>query len=532
MIKFLKLVKVNLISLLVQSNFSNSLKRKKTNSSKSGFTIAFILMLGLLFCFLSGFYSYWMISALEPFGTAWLALAAFYLVTVILTLITGIYTTSSFLFSSKDMENLFSYPLRQWQILLSKVFSILIENWAFGLVLIIPASAVYWVIVKPSPMFIVYTILGFLFISLIPVAVSTVISYLINLFTSGSRIKTLLNIIFTLAFIVLMSALPSVLLHNFDFLKLLDISFFIKVYPPIYFLFNAIVNQSFIDSIWFVLINLILFSGFILALSSGYRALWSKATASRLTASKPIKTAETSSKFSALLKKEFSKYLSSAMYVLNSSIGALMILVFAIYTCFFPDDALSEIINIPGISSLIVPGVLIIFGFIAAMTCTTSSSISLEGKTLWIVKTLPVDAISILKAKLAVNFIIGLPAILVSAAIVSFSMNLWETGAVWIFLLPAELLIIVSLFGLIINLYHHRFDFQNDMQVVKNSASVIITLFSSWGLLIALSAGYILLRHQIDFNVYAAVTALLLACVIVFAYRFIKKKGQLLFDRL
>lgn len=50
--------------------------------------------------------------------------------------------------------------------------------------------------------------------------------------------------------------------------------------------------------------------------------------------------------------------------------------------------------------------------------------------------------------------------------------------------------------GLIANLRYHRFDFTNEMQVVKNSVSVLISMFGMWLVVGALAGIYLLCQNK------------------------------------
>ena len=90
--------------------------------------------------------------------------------------------------------------------------------------------------------------------------------------------------------------------------------------------------------------------------------------------------------FRALFEKELRRYLGSSSYVINTALG-IMVLCFVSCGCIL--FGISNIENLFGISSLELIltqyGSLVIASFLI-MSCTTSSSISLEGNNLWILQ--------------------------------------------------------------------------------------------------------------------------------------------------
>ena len=77
----------------------------------------------------------------------------------------------------------------------------------------------------------------------------------------------------------------------------------------------------------------------------------------------------------------------------------------------------------------------------------------------------------------------------------------------------------ISLYGVVINLRFPKFDYINEVNVVKNSLSVCVCLFSSWGILIAPTLLYVfLLSDVIGMTAYLGIcgAALLVACALLY----------------
>ncbi len=189
------------------------------------------------------------------------------------------------------------------------------------------------------------------------------------------------------------------------------------------------------------------------------------------------------SQFVALLKKEFNRYFSSTIYMINTLFGLVLLLVATISLSLNFEGAISFVgqgeVSAEDINTLYMLAPKVFLAIVIAMsfmTSITSSSISLEGKSFNILKSLPAKADTILLAKIMMSNIITIPAILVSDIIffIKFDVTLLDTLLILItsFVAPS----IAAIFGLIINLRYPKMDASSDTEVVKQSMSTMISV--------------------------------------------------------
>ena len=94
-----------------------------------------------------------------------------------------------------------------------------------------------------------------------------------------------------------------------------------------------------------------------------------------------------------------------------------------------------------------------------SMTCTTCVSLSLEGKNVWIIKSLPIAPKMIYDSKILMNLSLSIPASLISAVllIIGLKLDVWSSlfivitpityslfSAVWGFSLIIDLVIMIG----------------------------------------------------------------------------------------
>ena len=168
-------------------------------------------------------------------------------------------------------------------------------------------------------------------------------------------------------------------------------------------------------------------------------------------------------------------------YVMNTSFGMVLLITASIATLFINKETLGELLGYPEIANMIPIAILVILVFTIGLSCTTNSSISLEGNRLWILKSLPIEAKEIFKGKIITNLIITIPAAIVANIIFYIGLKFEIKYLIFNLAISIVFSIVSAVLGLIINLCFPKMDWTNPTTVVKQSASVMITIL---GLLI------------------------------------------------
>ena len=191
---------------------------------------------------------------------------------------------------------------------------------------------------------------------------------------------------------------------------------------------------------------------------------------------------------STLLIHEAKKYFSSPLYVFNTAFGTVMLVAGTVAIMVMGPDKIMSFLGSDGdipinLSPLqLAGGITIAIAFMAAMTITTASSISFEGKKFWILRSLPIRSGDILASKLALSIVLFVPIQLICSIAVALRLGLDPVESIGLMLLPAALNMAVSGAGLISNLLLPKMKWQNEAEIVKQSLSVLLTVFLGFGL--------------------------------------------------
>ena len=186
----------------------------------------------------------------------------------------------------------------------------------------------------------------------------------------------------------------------------------------------------------------------------------------------------------AMTKKEFARFLSSPTYMLNGGLGLLFQLVGAVLIAVArpgifeidPEMAASLGMSADEISKMALPLFISILALTESMVMMSVSAVSLEGKSLWIIKSMPIDPKTALIAKAMPQIILSTAVSLVSGIIASIGLGVGFTDALFFILIPIAFGIVVSLDGVVINVLLPKFDYANEVQVIKQSSATLVSM--------------------------------------------------------
>ena len=256
-----------------------------------------------------------------------------------------------------------------------------------------------------------------------------------------------------------------------------------NIYPLTHLYSNVVTKGDIISLIIFVAISLFTFMVFSFVVGKVFKRIKSTLMTGRYNKNNGIrrtKSLKSSTPLIALYKKDFKRYFASAVYVMNTGFGVVIMVLGAIALPFIDVNALIGELNYNGAIKNIIPVFIV---FCIATSCTTMASISIEGKQIWIAKNLPVSVLMIFASKILVNLTVLAPTLLASL-LICYTMQLSFIDSLLIVLLAASFSIFVSLYGLVINLSFPNLSWTNETVIVKQSMASMISVFTGIGMAI------------------------------------------------
>ncbi|MDR3278467.1 MAG: hypothetical protein LBT12_06805 [Oscillospiraceae bacterium] len=427
-------------------------------------------------------------------GLGWLYFALMGIIIFGLCVVSSIFTTQAQIFAARDNDLLLSMPIRPAVILLGRLAMLLTAEYLFEALIALPALVVWCVNGYATVAGAVLFVFGILLLPLLSLAVACLLAWVVALITSRMRNKNIVTLVLSLAFLAayfwgfsnLQKYMTALIANGAELADAVRRAIF-----PAYFFGDAVANGHAGSMGLFALCALVPFGVMCALLSANFiRIITSNRGAKK--AAYREKRLKSSNAGAALFIKELRHYLSNPMLILNMTMGSVFCLAAAV-AVFVKREALLAFFGqftavLPGLSPAVA--VCVALTFLAMMNFPSASLISLEGKTLWIARSIPVPTRSILLSKLSLHLAAGGLPVLIAAVCCAVAVGETAQDALLIIATPCLFTLTTALFGLVVNLLFPKLDWVNEIQPVKQGLPVLIVMFGGVALLIALGAVY------------------------------------------
>ena len=520
------LIKAQLQSVL--ASLTRTSKGKRLSVAGAVLLIAFLAVIFLSFF---GFTFYALALALPGMGLGWFYFALAAIMAFALGFIGSVFTAQQQLFAARDNELLLAMPIRPRDILGARMAVLLLLDYAFTLVVLLPAGVVWLMVVGGTAGGVFGFVLSALLLPLLIMCFTCLFAWLLALISSRMRNKTVITLVLYLAFLAAyfyfymnLQQLLTELIANSEQIA----GAFVAVYPL--YAFGQASLGSWLHIAGFAACCVIPFALVYAILSRGFLAV----TTRRPSVKKLVyreRALKTSGVGAALLRKELGRFAANGMYILNAAMGSVLTVAAAVALIIYRDEAMQLLSVLP--EGMGEGAVILALCFLNATDVISAPSISLESKTLWLLKSLPVPAWRILMAKVYLHLVIALPPTLIASVCCCAALPFPPAGAAMVVLIPALTCVFGALLGVAVNLRYPKFDYINETAVIKNSMSVTVTLFGSWALLAAAALLYGLALHRVmGMTAYLYICAALLAALCAALYLSLRRSGARRFAEL
>ena len=500
--------------------------------SKKGTAVFFILLgvlflvLGLVFYFLAGALG----AAILGNGFNWLYFALMGLLAMALGVFGSVFNTYASVYLPKDNELLMALPIPGRTLLLARLAGVYLTSLMYGAWVWIPAVIAYWVMVPVNALNVIFPILMTFVIALFVSVLSCILGWVVALIASKVKGKSFVTLflsiaVFALYYVVyfkIVGSISEILTH------IAEIGNTVRSWLHYSYLLGRASDGDVLSTLLVIVITLALAAICFLVLSKTFVDLsgagagsGKKSTAPADYTKKPVRT--------ALLNREFRHFTSVSTWMLNGGFGLLLLPIAAVVLLIKSGSIRSAL---PEMAAELRELFTLLPVLLAAAVCIVLStgailpvSVSMEGKTLWQLQSLPIDPWEILRAKIAMSVHLNVyPAIffvLVSGAVLR--LRWWEIAlicvAVWFYIWA------FSDFGLFLNLKMPNFNWTNVASLTKQSMPTMISIFGGWAFCAVIGLGGYLLTKL------AGVWAVLCVYILVFLvlwivlHTWLKRKG-------
>ena len=512
-------------------------KKNKARSKLSSalfismYVILMVVILGGMFTLLS----ISMCSPLVSSGMGWLYFGIISTIAIALGIFGSVFNTYSALYLAKDNDLLLSLPIPVKYILISRLFSVYILGLMFSALSIVPGVIVYNIVAGATAMTVIGGIMFLLSISLVVLILSCALGWVVAKVSlklkNKSFITVFLSLLFFAAYYFVYFKANEVISHIIENAASIGDKIKGSAYP-IYIIGRSAEGDLLSILLFFAITAVILFvvlyiiaHGFIkIATSSGSSAKTKYVE----------KTAKKNSIFGAMLGKEFARFTASPNYMLNCGLGTFLMPLCAIVVLWKGSGMFAALDAVFGETVGSVPLLLcVVLCGLASMNFMTAPSISLEGKSLWLLQSLPVEPWRIFRAKIRMQLLLtGLPMTLcIGCIVVVYPMHLSQW--LMILLFAVSYVWLMTLIGLLLGVKMPVLTWTNEIMPIKQGAPVMITLFGGFIYMALLFAGFMLLPGwMFGFCGYISCFVVANLFLSVLAYLWLREKGVTLFAAL
>ena len=519
-----KLLKINYINNFGLNAVINK-KIAKEDKSKSIKSFGMMLVIAISVIIMATVYAEIIGEALAQINLVHLLPMIASLITVIITFMLSIFKADGTIFGSKDLDFLLSLPLSSRAILASKLIELLSLNIGISALVMIPSTIVYYIKSIASISCFLYMIVGIVILPLIPIILASIVAFILNIMSSKFRFS---KIIYSVGMIGVIIVIFIGSLKAQDFMSYLMMNassienIFEKSYIPSAWFASSLINGDVGDLLKFIAISIVPFILLVFIFSRSFKKINSNLGQSYQKSNYKISKLKQKGMYQTLLNKEFKRYFASTSYVFNTLGITAMLVIMSIVSVFSGDEVLGMISK--GAGRVIVLAVAAMFGVMSGMASTTPSSISIEGKNLWILKSLPIDIRDIFKAKVSMSLIL-------SSLIISFGLSLSIIDTIFIIVFASVYNTFIAISGLFINILYPKFDWKQEIQAVKNTISVTITLFLSI-IPVGIGFGVYKLLPSVNVIIFMIIALIIEIILVALAVRILNTKGQEYFKNL
>ncbi len=416
-------------------------------------------------------------------GCMWLFFPLAFIATTVFSLVGTVFAAQSYLFDSKDNDLLLSMPIKPSYVLVSRMMALYVLNFLYVNMIYLPVGLAYAFFFKFNAVTFLYYFISVFLIPLLATSLSCVFGYMTGKISQKIPNKNMLSVIFGFAVIGLLTLIIinfgdmlSVLMTDIDFLALE-----VRKYCAVFYWYGLATCGKMTWGYFPMTLFTVSFTYLVYIFLSGkFMEIITRKVSQKkkVYVEKPMKKQNLQW---ALIKKEVGYFFSIPAYVMNAGMSTIMSIMLGVGILLRGNQAVEMLPQLfPDASSNLIA---LVIGSSLALCCTindvTAPSISLEAKTMWLLKSTPVKPMNIFFAKALLAPIVSLPGVIFTAAASAVMLDLTAADITFIVVIPVLACLFSGFLGICVNLKIPRFDWSTEITVIKQSMSVVFSLFLS-----------------------------------------------------
>lgn len=438
-------------------------------------------------------------------------------VSSLISLLFTIFKANGDLFAFPDYEKVLSLPIPVRTVIYSRLANMYFWNTFIAVLVMTPMGVVYGIFVKPTFAVYILWIAGIFIACLIPTIIASfigaVITAIASKFRYASAVSSILGIAFVVGLMILSmsfstgdSGLGKLINPQTGEVDIAAISALVpalsdsinQIYPPVKLFTDAVVKGNIMSFLALVGISILLYGLFASLLALRYREINSTLTSRISRADYKMETLRQGSMRNALYKKTIMRILKSSICATNLLIGCVMALLLSVAMVVVGPEKVLTGLDASASMNTIQNGAGYALAAIISMTNTAAVSLALEGKNIWLIKSLPIPAKTLYDSYLLTNLTFTLPTALICGILSSIALKTDLSATLIIILIPLAFSILSAVMGIFIGNRMAFYDWQEEAHLVKQSLMSITGMLGGIVIIIIFGAIAILELIPID----------------------------------
>ena len=517
----------------VFSQFSRN--RNGAQSTPKRGLIIFLVIFGILYLSLG--FSFFMMSKEMLAGFTEKTFPLFYMtigmIATAVGLLGSVFNAYSTIYEAKDTEMLLSLPIQPRRIVFVRVTTLYVMTLLYAGAVLLPAALAFLIYGHPTVLGGINAIFLFLPLTLFVEALTLGIAFIVAAIARKVKNKKTVVMVFSILITLLFYVIYFKAQNAVTYLTSLgEIPAAARYGLFFYYAMGRAAQGSPLGMLVAMATGVGAFALACFLLSKSFI----KFTTSQKTASAKGKkgVVKSASRNLALLKREWKIFSGSPSYVMNCGFGLIFLIAVPIFLLVKMESMRQLIFSLaeifPKTNGAAIAASLIMMT--EGMTCITAPSISIEGKRIYLLRSLPISPTEVFRAKIGLHMAVVFPGTLFASVVVGIVTQANALCWIMLILVPALHTMFTACLGLCLNVSFPVLDWKDEMVAVKSGVSVLVSVFGTMVVTLALGGLYFALASFMADGFYLLILGVLYAIGDYVMLSWLKNTGTRKFEKL
>lgn len=424
-----------------------------------------------------------------------------------------LFKTNGYLFNFREYDLLMSLPFKTSTVAACKFLYMYLKSLPWYLSISLAMMVGYGIYAHPPvTVYPVWLVLS-LFLPVIPMLAAAFLGFLIARVSAGFQKTNLVQSVLSLVFILFCFSLRFIiedLFRNDKVQATLEAASAItgsaaRVYLPAEWFAEAVTRLRIPAIALLIGVSAALFAAVFSIVGRFYRRINSALKSHAATKDYHLSAQKRRSAVRAIAFKEWKRMTGSTAYMVNCGMGVILAAIISVGTLIIGPDRIIRLV-IPGAAVdavMLRPAIPFIVYFFIGMLASTACSPSLEGKNVWILQSLPVKQKTIYEGKMLFNMVLTVPPMTFSTLCLCVAAKAPVPDSVLYLILGFALCAFSTARGCACGIRYIRLDWENEIEVIKQSAAVAIYMLPNLFAVMGLTVLSVILGAKIDHRLLA-----------------------------